>query len=130
MCHNNQLYTDQQIIVIINSRSLYITSAKIKMINFHSEAFGNSQMFPDLKRDWEAASPECRYRVGTWKRMFPNARDGKFPRFFWEKSGSREMALGTQTSTILLYIPLVSLYVLYSCTEVTLLKSILIFLLL
>ena len=26
--------------------------------------------------------------------MFPNAQDGKFPGFFWENSGSQEMAFG------------------------------------
>ena len=34
----------------------------------------------------EEASPECRYLVGTWKKMFPNARDGKFPVFFFGKN--------------------------------------------
>ena len=45
------------------------------------EVFGNSWMFPNLKQDREAASPECRYRVGTGKGMFPNARDRNFPNF-------------------------------------------------
>ena len=67
---------------------------KLKLLIFIREVFGNSQMFPDVKRDREAASPECRYWVGTGKRMFPNARDGKFHRFFSEKSGSGEMAFG------------------------------------
>ena len=58
------------------------------------ETFGNSWMFPDLKRDRETASPECRYWAGTGKRMFPNARDREFPKFFREISGSREIAFG------------------------------------
>ena len=40
------------------------------------------------------ASPKWRDWDRTGKRMFPNARDGKFPGFFREKSGSREMAFG------------------------------------
>ena len=38
--------------------------------------------FPFNFRDWDS----------TGKRIFLNAREGKFPRFFREKSGSREMA--------------------------------------
>ena len=52
-------------------------------------------MFPDLKQAGKKlvpnASTESRQ---VRKRMFPNARDGKFTKIFWEKSGSREMAFG------------------------------------
>ena len=47
-----------------------------------------------LLRDREATSTEWRDRLGTGKRLFPNARDGKFLGFFQEKSFSREMAFG------------------------------------
>ena len=48
-----------------------------------------------LKWEREAASPEWRYWVGTGKRMFPNARDGKFP---------GKWHLGTQTSNCWIYL--------------------------
>ena len=41
------------------------------IIIFIRDVFGDSWMFPDLKRDREAASPECWYWVGTRKEDVP-----------------------------------------------------------
>ena len=57
-------------------------------------------MFPDLKRDRETASPECRYWAGTGKRMFPNARDREFPEFFGKYPIPGKWHSGTQTSSL------------------------------
>ena len=67
---------------------------------FIREVFGNSLMFPDLKRDLETASPECRYWVGTGKRMFSNARDGKFPWLFGKNPVPGKWHSRLQTSSI------------------------------
>ena len=56
---------------------------------------GNSGFIFGTKTEWELASPEWWDWDRTGKRMFPKARHGKFPGFFWEKSGSREMAFGS-----------------------------------
>ena len=77
-----------------------LTSAKIKLLIFIREVFGNSRMFPDPKRDWEATSPEWRDRVGTGKRLFPDAWDGKFSGFFWKNQVPEKWHAGTQTSKI------------------------------
>ena len=56
--------------------------------------FGNSRFIFGTETGREMASPKWRDWDRTRKRMFPNAWDGKFPRFFREKSGSRKMAFG------------------------------------
>ena len=70
---------------------------KLKLLIFIWEAFGNSRMFPDLKQDREAASPEWQYWVRTRKRMFPNVQDGKNP-------VPGKWHSGTQTSSLCLVI--------------------------
>ena len=51
-------------------------------------------MLPDLKQAGKKPilNAGTKSGPGTW--MFPNARDGKFLRFFWEISGSQEVPFG------------------------------------
>ena len=66
----------------------------ISGIEIQNFKFWNSCFVFGTETGREMASPKWRDWDGTAKRMFLNARDGKFPRFFREKSGSREMAFG------------------------------------
>ena len=56
----------------------------ISGIEIQNLKFRNSCFIFGTETGPEMASPEWRDWNGTGKRMFPNARDGKFPRFFWE----------------------------------------------
>ena len=71
-----------------------MTSVEIKIINFHSRSIRELPNVSRLETSWEEASPEYWTESGPGKRMFLNARDGKFPGFFPEKSSSQEMAFG------------------------------------
>ena len=49
-------------------------------------------MLPDLKQAGKKPVPNTGTKFGPGrKRMFRNARDMKFPGYFWEISGSQEM---------------------------------------
>ena len=71
-----------------------LTSAEIKMINFHS---GSVWEFPNVSRpETRPGSSQSRMPVLSWDREedVPECSGQENPRFFWEKSSSREMAFG------------------------------------
>ena len=57
-----------------------------------NDKFGNSRFIFGTETGQELASPEWPDLDRTEKRIFPHAPDWKFPRFFREKSGLRDMA--------------------------------------
>ena len=75
-----------------------LTSAKIKINNFHWGSVRKFQNVSQLETSWEEASPKCRSWVETTKRIFLNAQDGKFPRFLGKNLVPGKWHSGMQTS--------------------------------
>ena len=71
-----------------------LTSAEIKIINFHSERVREFRNVSQPKTSQEEASPECRTESGPGRESSQMLGMGNFPDIFLEKSGSREMAFG------------------------------------
>ena len=80
------------------SNSEYWTQKHIQSGNLHSIIFSFSLKCypPASKAKGEAA--KCQYWVGNGKRMFLNARDGKFTGFFVKNLVPGKWHMGTQTS--------------------------------
>ena len=66
----------------------------ISGIEIQNFKFGNSRFFFGTEMGQEVASLEWAGIRQDGKWLVSSAQDGKFPRFFWEKSFSREMVFG------------------------------------
>ena len=73
----------------VPGRHIVRSFPKLEFQTCQRKRSGIPEYFPTWNKKGRP-SPECRYWVG----MFLNARDGIFPRFFPQKSGSREMPFG------------------------------------
>ena len=75
-----------------------LTSAEIKIINFHSERVWEFQNVSQPETSQEEASPECRTESGPGRESSQMLGMGNFPDIFWKNLVPGKWHSGMQTS--------------------------------